>query len=270
MKSMILQPGRSLPERHRPLIAASAYGPATNSLLLPSPAFSGTQTTLRASISPLQGTTHSPSRSSQAPRAHGPFAPRGYVVHPHLRYYSPIRPSWQLPPTSRLFTAYRSGLCHAEPSWLPPRGSLLYLSTPSIRADARTPGGGLDACTRFFSNPSALPKNSVGRLLQHPDTGFCQDGVTTLQRSRYVTARMVARPPVPVRPEDFSPAAEDFYARAFPGKGHPSLESGITTRHHRADTVAGLSPAGVVPLQATGILPPKYSRTRPARMATFE
>lgn len=199
------------------------------------------------------------------PEPTGPSLRGGYVVHPHLRYYSPIRPSWQLPPTSRLFTAYRSGLCHAKPSWLPPRGSLLYLTTPSIRADARTPGGGLSASTPFFSNPLAFPKNSVGRLLQHPDTGFCQDGVTTLQRSRYVTARMVARPPVPVRPEDFSPVAEDFYARAFPGKGHPSPESGITTRHHRADTVAGLSPAGVLPLQAAKILPRIYSHTHPVQ-----
>ena len=76
---------------------------------------------------------------------------------------------------------------------------------------------------------------------------------TTLQSSLYATARTVACPPVPVRPGGDPPAAEDFYARAFPRRGHPPPESGMTTRHPWGDTVTGLSPAGSLPLQAATV-----------------
>jgi len=241
----------SLPECHGTLSAAPTYRPTASSLLPPSPASCGTQTEpyVRGLALHRALRTALP-KGHRLPEPTGSSLRGGYAVHPHPRYYNPIRPSWSLPSTSRLITAYRSGLCHAKPSWLRPRGSLLYLTTPSMRAVARTPGGGLSASARFFLNPSAFPGATQGRLLQHPDTGFRQVALPTLQRSLYATALMVARPPVPARPEDSSPAAEDFYFRAFPGKGHPSPESGITTRHLRADAMTGLSPAGVLLLQA--------------------
>lgn len=103
-------------------------------------------------------------------------------------------------------------------------------------------------------NPGPSPR--VDRLGSSyiPDTGFCQARFTTLQRSLHAAARMVADPPVPARPGVSSPAAEDFYSRAFPSRGHPPLESGITTWHHQTDTMAELSPAGVLPLQAATTL----------------
>ena len=149
------------------------------------------------------------------------------------------------PPLIGSVFAMRSRLgCHQE---VPCFGSAILPYVPSpIRREEDS-----GVLSQIFPD-SHRPSPELDRVGSSSclDTGFCRGGVTTLQSSLHATARMVARPPVSVRPGDSSPAAEDFYARAFPKKGHPFLESGITTRHPWEDTVTGLAPAGSLPFQA--------------------
>ena len=106
-----------------------------------------------------------------------------------------------------------------------------------------------------------LPREINGSSPPFPATGFlCRCSVSTLQCSLDAAARMVARSPVPVRPEAQAPAAESFYIRAFPYDGHPPYESDITTRRRRADAATGLSPVGVPPLQAARFPSPSTPR----------
>jgi len=83
----------------------------------------------------------------------------------------------------------------------PARGSLLWVGVPSTRAATRTPRGDLGAFARSFPRSKAFPSNGTGRLLCLPDTDFSRSRLTTLQCSLHAAARVVARPPVPVRPE---------------------------------------------------------------------
>jgi hypothetical protein len=49
---------------------------------------------------------------------------------------------------------------------------------------------------------------------------------------RFATARVVARPPGPIRPEETSLSGRrGLYTRAFPQEDHPPHESGVATRH---------------------------------------
>ena len=66
-----------------------------------------------------------------------------------------------------------------------------------------------------------------------------------------------------------SPAAEDVYP-SLPEAGHPNPESGITTQPSWGRTVTGLSPAGVLPLQAALGSPwlyPPFPASCPCRFA---
>ena len=96
--------------------------------------------------------------------------------------------------------------------------------------------------------PSPL-LNWVGSCI-YPDTDFRRGILTTLQCSLYAVARRVASPPGSVRPNADALAAEDIYTRACPRGDRSPPESGMTTQHPRTDTVAGLPPAGALPLQA--------------------
>ena len=73
--------------------------------------------------------------------------------------------------------------------------------------------------------------------------------LTTLQCSRDATARKVAGPPGLVRPRALSGRRGRLHP-SLPEAGHPHPESGITTPPSWGRTVTGLSPAGVLPLQA--------------------
>ena len=133
------------------------------------------------------------------PQPTGPLLREGYVVP---RLITTTSRSASLGDSCRLhrISAYTASPCPTTWSGLPPRPSPLWVSDPSIRAISPTPGGGSGAHFQSSPIPKAFPKTRAGRLLQNPDTGFCRVSFTTLQSSLHATARMVARPPVPVRP----------------------------------------------------------------------
>ena len=163
----------------------------------------------------------------------------------------PLRGS---PPLIGRVFAIRSRLgSHQE---VPCFGSAILPYVPSPVRREENLGVSAQVLPRFL-RPSPNTDRIGSSIPSH--TGFCGVLLTTLQSSLYATARTVACPPVPVRPGGSSPAAEDFYARAFPRKGHPSLESGMATRHPWGDTVAGLSPAGSLPVQAATVNSSSFS-----------
>ena len=148
-------------------------------------------------------------------------------------------------------TGYTAGLCPTTWSGLPPRPSLLSVSTPSPRAAIPTPAEGRGSICPVFPQPQwpSPLLNWVGSCI-YPDTDFRRGILTTLQCSLYAVARRVASPPGSVRPNADALAAEDIYTRACPRGDRSPPESGMTTQHPRTDTVAGLPPAGALPLQA--------------------
>ena len=148
-------------------------------------------------------------------------------------------------------TGYTAGLCPTTWSGLPPRPSLLSVSTPSPRAAIPTPAEGWGSICPVFPQPQwpSPLLNWVGSCI-YPDTDFRRGILTTLQCSLYAVARRVASPPGSVRPNADALAAEDIYTRACPRGDRSPPESGMTTQHPRTDTVAGLPPAGALPLQA--------------------
>ncbi len=82
--------------------------------------------------------------------------------------------------------------------------------------------------------PHGLPHWSNESAPPTPNTGFRWDSFSTLQCSRNATARVVARPPGPIRPREPSLSSRrGLSTRAFPQEGHPPRESGIATRHLR-------------------------------------
>jgi hypothetical protein len=107
--------------------------------------------------------------------------------------------------------------------------------------------------------PVAFPSLTVSQLLQLSRHRF-QPGrvMTTLQGSLQAAARRVASLPGSIRPDAVASAAEDVYTRACSTSDHSLAESGMTTQHHRMDTVAGLTPAGALPLQAARKTSPHY------------
>jgi len=127
----------------------------------------------------------------------GPWLREGYAVHPHHRYYDPIRPTHRLPFISRC-SPFIERVLACQPS---ASGSLLWIDAPSTRAVTRTPRGGLGARARFFPKPSGLPRQWSGSAPLVVRHWFLPGNVTTLQCSLHATARVVACPPAPARPE---------------------------------------------------------------------
>ena len=183
------------------------------------------------------------------PRPTGPLLEKGCVV-PFFIALTTRSASLE---DSRRFPMprYTAGLCPTTWSGLPPRPSLLSVSTPSPRAAIPTPAEGRGTYARSFPQPQwpSPLLNWVGSCI-YPDTDFGRGILTTLQCSLYAVARRVASPPRSVRPNAEALAAEDVYTRACPRGDRSPPESGMTTQHPRTDTVAGLAPAGALPLQA--------------------
>ena len=183
------------------------------------------------------------------PRPTGPLLEKGCVV-PFL--IAPTTRSASLDDSRRFpIAGYTAGLCPTTWSGLPPRPSLLSVSTPSPRAAIPTPAEGRGSICPVFPQPQwpSPLLNWVGSCI-YPDTDFGRGILTTLQCSLYAVARRVASPPGSVRPNADALAAEDIYTRACPRGDRSPPESGMTTQHHRMDTVAGLAPAGALRLQA--------------------
>ena len=76
---------------------------------------------------------------------------------------------------------------------------LPYFASQTLRPCRRppTPESSPGTSARLFSPPKILPSPRRHRLgaLNFPQTAFSRGNLTTLQRSRYVTARSLARPP---------------------------------------------------------------------------
>ena len=134
--------------------------------------------------------------------------------------------------------------------WASPIFSLLCDNAPFLRATTPTPGGGVRGHLGASSRPRAFPRVTLDRLLHRSRHQFPSGGTFDAG-----SVRLMLRPAWLLAFLDWSDltspsAAEDVYARACPRDDHSPPESGMTTQHPRMDTVAGLPPAGALPLQA--------------------
>ena len=139
----------TLPDNRIRLSATSAYSHTARGLIEPS-----------SSSCPLASTVGIISTTSlrlygRPPRPTGPLLQKGYVV-PFL--IALMTRSASLDDSRRFPTSgYTAGLCPTTWSGLPPRPSLLSVSTPSPRATIPTPAEGRGACVQSFPSPSGLP-----------------------------------------------------------------------------------------------------------------
>ena len=166
----------------------------------------------------------------------------------------PLRPDPPVSPAPPDFTssAYTGGRarqlglgCERH---LPCFGSVLlpHVPSPLRREESQGPIPAGHPVSIAFLN------KAVSRLLQHSQHRLPSGPIVSARKSgvRAATARVVARPPVPIRPEDRSPAAEDFYPELSREKVTLPTSRGLLHGTLGVDTVAGLSPAGTLPLQA--------------------
>jgi hypothetical protein len=168
---------------------------------------------------------------------------------PLLRPDPPVSPAPPDFPSSLVIQAAfarRSGLgCRRD---LPCFGSVLlpHVPSPLRREESQGPIPAGHPVSIAFLN------KAMSRLLQHSQHRLPSGPIVSARKSgvRAATARVVARPPVPIRPEDRSPAAEDFYPELSREKVTLPTSRGLLHGTHGVDTVAGLSPAGTLPLQA--------------------
>ena len=122
---------------------------------------------------------------------------------------------------------------------------------PSLRAVTHTPGRGLGTFSRYSLPQShGLPQRGSGSAPPSAPTSasvgsvFRRCSVRFMLRPAELLALLCRTDP------ELPPADEGFYTQAFPRSSHPPLELSMTTRHPRVDTMAGLAPAGTLPLQA--------------------
>ena len=188
-------------------------------------------------------------RSARPPQSTGPLLRQSYVVS---ALNAPTTRSASLGDSRRLpsLPGYTTGLCPTTWSGLSPRPSLLCDNAPSLRATTPTPGGGVRGHLRCFLTPKGLPQSNTGSAPPSIPTPVSVGG-----NFRRCSVRLMLRPAWLLAFLDWSDltspsAAEDVYARACPRDDHSPPESGMTTQHPRMDTVAGLPPAGALPLQA--------------------
>jgi hypothetical protein len=168
---------------------------------------------------------------------------------PLLRPDPPVSPAPPDFPSSLVIQAAfarRSGLgCRRD---LPCFGSVLlpHVPSPLRREESQGPIPAGHPVSIAFLN------KAMSRLLQHSQHRLPSGPIVSARKSgvRAATARVVACPPVPIRPEDRSPAAEDFYPELSREKVTLPTSRGLLHGTHGVDTVAGLSPAGTLPLQA--------------------
>ena len=193
---------------------------------------------------------HQPPAPATTPSAHGSLAPSGFCCPTHPHSYDPIRQSRGLPPISQGHWLY-AGSLPDDLVWAVPE-TFPALSQRSVPACHPPCAGRRAGCNCPVLPPLQWPSpvlQWVGSY-KSPDTDFRRGVITTLQGSLQAAARRLARLPGSIRPNAKASAAEDVYTRACSRSDHSPPESGMTTQHHRLDTVTGLTPAGTLPLQA--------------------
>ena len=120
---------------------------------------------------------------------------------------------------------------------------LPYFASQTLRPCRRppTPESSPGTSARLFSPPKILPSPRRHRLgaLNFPQTAFSRGNLTTLQRSHYVTARSLARPPGQSRLR-----RRGLCPRSFHRGGHPTSMSDLL-RGCRAVTATDPSSAGL-------------------------
>ena len=110
---------------------------------------------------------------------------------------------------------------------------------PCDRAATHTPGSSLGAFARHFPKDPAFTVITAARRSQFPATAFSRGWVTTLQRSRYVAARSLARPPGQSRLATARALSSELSPRWSP---NPDVRFATWPQ---AITTAGPSPAGL-------------------------
>ena len=136
------------------------------------------------------------------PRPTGPWLRTGCVV-PFL-LATPTRSASLA--DSRRFprnAGYTAGLCPTTWSGLSARPSLLWVSTPSLRAITPTPRGGARRPSLPLATLGLPPQNTESAPPRPLTPAAVRALLTTLQCSLYATAHKVACPPGLVRPGDF-------------------------------------------------------------------
>jgi hypothetical protein len=179
----------------------------------------------------------------------GPSLRGGYAVRPHHRYYDPIRPARRLPSTSRLRTGYRTGLCFAAAAERFPALDRRPFHTCRHPYAERRLGCTCPRLPQVRRPSPTMERVGSAACPALVSAGYPDDAAVfaSCYGPRGCT------PPCTSPTWGNAPAVEGFYARASPRIGHPTHESSMTTRHHRADTAAGPSPAGTSSLQAATI-----------------
>ena len=220
----------------------SAYPPEVSGLIRPS----SSSCPLAFVVGIINAT--SLGRSARPPHSTGPLLQQSCVVS---ALNAPTTRSASLDDSHGLprVTGYTAGLCPTTWSGLPPRPSPLWVNAPSLRAIIPTPGGeAVTPQSRHHLQRLSATEYSVSSSTALTPVAV-RGNLTTLQCSLHATARRVARPPVRVRPGGIS-GRRGRLRPSFPETGHPDLESDITTQPLWGETVAGLPPAGALPLWA--------------------
>jgi hypothetical protein len=187
----------------------------------------------------------SPSAEPRKPT--GPLLRGGYSVsvHPHHRYYGPIRPSRRLPPTSRLLAGYREGLCRlAAPERVPALGRCSLHTCRHPYAERR-PGCTCPILPQVQGLPpqwtESTPLIARRRLL----SGYYDDAAVFASCCGPRGSAPSCSSPTWSR----APAVEGSYFQAFPRPGRPSRESDMIIGRYGGRR----SPARTPPLQAATI-----------------
>ena len=180
--------------------------------------------------------------------AHGSLAPNGLCCPIPPRSSDPIRQSRRLPPLSQDHWLYRRSLpdilLWAASETFPALGPYSFLTCRHPYAERRSEGPQSPLASR-----GVPPQNTESAPLFPLTSAPVRALLTTLQCSLHATARKVAGPPGLVRPRALSGRRGRLHP-SLPGAGYLDPESGITTQPSWGRTVTGLTPAGVLPLQA--------------------
>ena len=192
--------------------------------------------------------TTQPRASVATTTAHGSLAPNGLCCPVPPRYSDPIRQSRRLPPLSQERWLYRrslpDNLVWAVSETFPALGQYSFFACHHPYAERRC-----EAPQSPLATLGLPPQNTESAPPRPLTPAAVRALLTTLQCSRDATARKVAGPPGLVRPRALSGRRGRLHP-SLPGAGYPDPESGITTPPSWGRTVTGLSPAGVLPLQA--------------------
>ena len=189
----------------------------------------------------------------------GPLLRQGSVVPPILARTTrsaSLRDSRRLPS----IPGYTTGLCPTTWSGLSPRPSLLCDHAPSIRATTPTPGGGVSAYFRYFLTPKGLPQRNNGSAPPAIPTPVSVGG-----NLRRCSVRFMLRPAWLLAFLDWSDLTKRVGRRrrlrpSLPQRRSLTSRVGYDYTASPEDTVAGLPPAGALPLQAARFVASFHSR----------